>query len=244
MKKFIASALISLTALVLPASALAVNSSPSGMKAAAAQNRIEVLKERADAEITRRINSINNLLTRINAMKRLTDSDKSNLENEANQMISNLNSLKAKIDGDTDVQTIRKDRQDIFTQYRIYMLFMPQLRIYVAADRILDTKDLMQKVLDKLNPLATTDSQKSLLKDAQDKLNDASAKAQDAINAVKDLKPDEGNQGIASSNRQALMNAKNLLMQGMSDLQSARNDLVQVKNTLRPKTPPSPSPTP
>jgi len=215
----------------------AINASPSGMKTAATQNAITILKQKADAEITRRINSINELMARINNMKRLADTDKTNLQNEANEMIGNLNALKTKIDNEEDLSTLRKDRQDIFTQYRIYMLFMPQLRIYVAADRVLDTVDLMQKVHDKLLSTAATDAQKNSLADAQNKLNDASSKAKEATDVIKDLKPDEGNQGIASSNRQALLNAKSLLMQAVSDLQVARKDFVQVRNSLPTPTP-------
>lgn len=226
-------------ALSFPAFALAQPSS-----SAATTNKIGMIKEKADAEIQRRIDSINDLITKIQGLKRLSDSDKTNLINMANSMIASLNSLKTKIDADTDLTTLRTDRQDIFTQYRIYMLFMPQLRIYVAADRIDDTVTLMQQVLTKLDRRATTSTEQNELTDAQNKLTDAQNQAQNAINAIKNLQPDQGNNGVASSNKQALLTAKGYIMTAISDLQTARHDFATVISQIKGVGSPNPSPSP
>ncbi len=219
---------------------LAQTSTPSGVPNNA-QNRITMIKSRADSEIERRITTINELVTRIQGLKRLADSDKTNLVNLGNGMIANLTSLKGKIDADTDLATLKVDWQSIFGQYRIYMLFMPQLRIYVAADRINDTVDLMNQVFTKLQTRVSdakskgkdTAALESELSDAQVKLNDAKTQAQNAINSIKGLVPDGGNNGIQSSNKQALLSAKNMIMTAVTDLQAARKDFVNVRNGLK-----------
>lgn len=226
------------------------SASPSGIRTntatekmnANSETRINNVKERADTEITRRISAINALIARINGMKRLADSDKTNLLNIANSMISELNTLKAKIDANTDLATLKTDRQSIFTQYRIYMLFMPQLRIFVAADRVDDSVDLIEQVITKFQAVVTTDTQKGLLSDAQGKLDDAKKQAQSAIDAVKNLKPDGGNDGIASTNKQALLSAKNFLMAALSDLQASRLDLTKVRSSLKGSSSPTSTP--
>ncbi len=213
---------------------------------AATADRITLIKTKADQEIARRIASINELITRIQGLKRLADSDKTNLVGMANSMIANLNTLKTKIDGDTDITTLRADQKSIFDQYRIYMLFMPQLRIYVAADRIDDTADLMTTVAGKLaTRINGNTTLQTTLNDANAKIADAKTQAQNAINAIKRLTPDGGNDGIASSNKQALLSAKNFLMAATTDLQTARHDFATIIAALKEaKASPSASPTP
>ncbi len=163
-------------------------------------------------------------------------------------MIANLNTLKAKIDADTDLATLKTDRQAIYTQYRVYMLFMPQLRIYVAADRIDDTADLMTQVATKLGTRITGNSAlQTTLTDANAKIADAKIQAQAAIDAIKNLEADNGNDGIMSSNKQALLNAKSHIMKAVADLQNARKDFATIVSSLKgasASTSPAPTATP
>src|SRR5258708_36703174 len=125
------------------------------------------------------------------------------------------------------------------------MLFMPQLRIYVAADRIDDTADLMTKVSTKLagriNGNATLQTS---LGDENAKIADAKVQAQNAINAIKGVTADGGNDGIAASNKQALLRAKNFLMAATTDLQTARHDFVTIVAALKESKSPTPTATP
>lgn len=222
----------------------AQTSSPSGTPNNSA-NRISMIKSKADAEIARRITSITDLLARIQTLKRVSDSDKSSLTGMGNTMIANLNILKTKIDADTDIATLRIDWKSIFDQYRVYMLFMPQLRIYVAADRINDTTNLMMQVSAKLQGRINGNAAwQSTLNDANSKITDAETQAQNAINATKGLQPDQGNNAIASSNKQALLSAKGMIMTAITDLQTARTDFVTIINALKVSKSASPSATP
>jgi DNA-binding transcriptional regulator GbsR (MarR family) len=241
-KIFISLSLVTSLLISAPVVTFAQTATPSPrttIKENLSQDRISFVKSKAQNEIDRRITSINEVMTKIQGLKRLTDSDKTNLVAMGNSMITSLNKLKIKINADTDLTTLRADQKSIFDQYRIYMLFMPQLRIYVAADRIDDTVTLMSQVLTKLQARATTDTQKSELTDAQNKLNDAKLQADNAINAIKNLQPDQGNDGMMSSNKQALLTAKDMIKLAMSDLQAARHDFELIRKSL-----PSPSASP
>lgn len=246
MKKTLIITLTTLLIMGVPAIAFAQTATPAGtVRANINQDRITLIKTKADIEIERRIASINDLVTKIQGLKRLNDSDKTNLINMANNMISDLNSLKAKIDGDSDVTTLIADRKSIFDQYRIYMLFMPQLRIYVAADRINDTATLMTQVSTKLQSRINGNaSLQAILTDANSKIADAQTQAQNAINIIKGLQPDGGNDGIASSNKQALLSAKNMIMAAVTDLQNARKDFATIISSLKSSSTPLPTPTP
>lgn len=108
--------------------------------------RLTVIKSRARAEITRRLNSLNRLNSAINGTSRLSDSAKSTLSGEVNAEISDLTRLKSKIAADTDLATARIDAQAIFTEYRIYALVVPKVWL-------VRTVDDQQAVEDKLNTM-------------------------------------------------------------------------------------------
>ncbi|SRR5258708_2760585 len=240
-KKALILTLTSVLILGAPGTLFAQSTTPTtkeALRTEVSQDRINLVKTKADAEIERRIASINELIVKIQGLKRLTDSDKTNLVNMGQAMVSNLNSLKTKIDSDTDILTLRADQKSIFDQYRIYMLFMPQLRIYVAADHIDDTADLMTQVSIKLQTrINGNTSLQNTLNDANAKIADAKSQAQNAINAIKGLAPDAGNDGIMSTNKQALLNAKSMLMTAVMSLQGARHDFANIISSLKEVSP-------
>jgi len=244
MKKTLILTLTGALILLTPGVALAQTASPvpttearGAAREAATQDRITLIKTKADAEIVRRIASINELITRIRGLKRLTDSDKANLVSMANSMIANLNTLKTKIDGDTDLTTLRADQKSIFDQYRIYMLFMPQLRIMTAADRMAETADLMSQVSVKLQARINGDaSLTALLNDANTKISEAKTLYTSAETDVAGLTPDNGDAGKMNSNKEALQDARVDLQKGATDLKAARDDFQKIITSLKATT--------
>ena len=114
---------------LLPGVALAASSTGN-------QAIIQTLKSRGDAEINRRLTSLNTLTSAINATTKLSSSDQSALASEVSTEISGLTALKTKLDGDTDITVVRADIQSIFADYRVYALILPKVRILIAADRL------------------------------------------------------------------------------------------------------------
>ncbi len=253
--KFIITSIIISNALVMPAYVLAQSSTPTSTNSATKQEKMQqretLAKTNADKEIDRRVASLNDLVNALNAMKKISDSDKSSFISQIQTQIANLTSLKAKIDADTDLATLKTDKQSIFTQYRIYMLFIPKVRIMAAADRMGQVSDDMNALLIKIQARITeaqakgldTTAISALITDAQAKLTDAKAQYQNATNTVSSLTPDNGDQSKINANNQALQSARGMLKNGVTDLNATRLDIQKIRVILKGFKP-SPKPTP
>ena len=101
------------------------------------QARMTQITNRADQEITQRVNALNTLIARIGDMKNVSSGEKSALQTTLQNEISELTSLQQKIASDTSTTTMRNDLQSITQSYRIYALVVPQGQIFATADRAL-----------------------------------------------------------------------------------------------------------
>lgn len=194
---------------------------------------MEQLKERANKEITRRIESLNKLLTRINEfkIKKLSDVQKTSLTTQVQTEIAKLTALQAKIEADTDLATLKIDIQSIVTEYRIFALFIPKIQILGAADRLLTTADEMSShaamLETKINAKQTEGQNvtelQTLLVDMKAKIADAQTQGQGAIDLVLPLTP-EGFPG----NKTQLQSAREMIGVGIKDLNTARQDARKI----------------
>jgi hypothetical protein len=90
---------------------------------------------KGNAAIAERLVTLNNLIGVINSTtNKLTPSDRAYLLSEVNGEISGLTNLKTQLDAETTVSAARADYLDIFTQYRVYLLVNPKVRMVKAAD--------------------------------------------------------------------------------------------------------------
>lgn len=194
------------------------------------------LKERADNEITRRVTSLSELISKINKLKKLSVADKSNFVAKLQAEIDSLNALKVKIDADTDQATLKADVQSIVQSYRVYAFFIPQIRILIAADSMSTTSDHLTTLYTKLQTLvassgATGDvltNMQSLLADMQGKITDAKSQYQLVENEVSALTL----QGYPG-NITTLKDARAKLEVGAKDLKTARDDARKIVKILR-----------
>ncbi|HEV3244957.1 MAG TPA: hypothetical protein VG102_01200 [Candidatus Paceibacterota bacterium] len=221
-----------------PASALTVTAAAgvnvnagSTTVSANVQTKIATAKNRADQEITRRINSLTDLNTKVQAMVKVSSSEKGAISSEVQTEISNLTSLKTKIDADTDIATLRTDITSITQDYRIFMLVIPQGRIEVAADRIETVVSSYAALSTKLQarisqaPSGTDTTQvNAWLSDMNAKAADANTQVQAAVSLVANLQPDQGNASVAASNKTALQSARADIKAALTDLRAARQD--------------------
>ncbi len=144
---------ILISASALPASAvglgLGVSASGSasaggvgvGVSAGAALRAQLISKahDRADQEITRRVNALNALNTRVNAMVRLSAEEKGSLSSTIQSQITFMNNLQAQIATDAaadSTSSLKADIQSITKSYRIFALVIPQGAILAASDRV------------------------------------------------------------------------------------------------------------
>lgn len=106
-------------------------------KAAANQSqRLERIKIEAGRLIENRITSLNKLLQRVTNNSGLSPDEKSSLSSQIQLTIDSLNTLRAKIDADTDADTAKTDAKTIITNYYIYKMFIPKIRLLLAIDNL------------------------------------------------------------------------------------------------------------
>ncbi len=213
-------------------------------KLVAQDTRVANLKQRADTEIARRVDSLTDINTKISTIKHITSTQKSTFTSAVSAEINNLNTLKTKIDADTDITTLRTDVKSIVDSYRVYVVFLPQLRMIVASDKILNITDTMNDFATKLASriaaaenagAATTDitSMQMLLTDMQQKISNAVVQANNVITTVSGLTPTgyPGNKTSLQSGRTMLQTARQDLTTAMQDAKKIIQDLKSLKTT-------------
>lgn len=138
------------------------------------QNLANLIK-RADTLIDNRVNSLNKVSQRIQNDKRLSNDDKTFLTSQVQSTITSLTQLKAKIDADTDITVARTDAKSIITNFRIFAIFEPKIRILIVIDNLsaLQTKlsALTPKLQDLINNLKSQGKDVSQLQPLLDDIN-------------------------------------------------------------------------
>jgi hypothetical protein len=222
---------------------MAQGSAAKGISPAAKELKVRESRTigRANQEIDRRIQKLNALNARFQEVKKLSDSDKSSLGNTIQNQIQSLNQLKLKIDGDTSTTSLREDVQSIVKSYRIYALIVPQSALMAAADRALTIVDMMNSLAQKLQERITAEISagkdasvfQSLISDFNAKIADAKTQAQEAINKVSGLQPDNGDKTVMASNTQAMKDARGMIQKAQQDFVAARKDAGQIVKDLK-----------
>jgi len=225
--------------LIIVACIVVAGAVPAGAQTAttgpARAQQLALLKARGDAEIARRITTLDQLAARISTSRHITDADRTRLTNETSTEKGGLTSLKAKIDADTDLATLRQDLHRIVVDFRVYVLVVPQVHLTGAADAALSAADRLaaismrlQSLLDQ-NALAGGGVLSSQLADANAKIAAAKQLAGPLPDKLAALTP-SGYPG----NRDVLVTAREALRTARSDLRSARDSIRQVVSSLRP----------
>lgn len=201
------------------------------VKTSAAEQRVDKFKAKANAEIDRRLASLNKLLTRINSLTRLSVTDKTTLNTEVQGVIDDLTALKGKIATDTDIATLRVDVKSIVDGYHVYAFVFPQISLMITADTMMTISDNMLAISTKLQQqLGQSGDAATMaaLTDLNKQLTEAKTLASGVTTTVLPLSP-EGNQ---STNRTALQSARTKLMTARTDLKKAQADIQTVLKAL------------
>jgi hypothetical protein len=90
----------------------------------------------AECEISRRLATLAGLSSRVVASKAITGADAAALGAEIAAEESGLTALKARIDAETTLPALRADLVRIVTEYRVYVLVVPQVNLTIAADAV------------------------------------------------------------------------------------------------------------
>ncbi len=244
-KKVVVSGGIAAALLVVPlvtSQAIGKSATFSPTVAQTQQERMNNLKTRADNEVSRRVTSLSSLISRINLMKHLSASQKSTFIASINSQINSLNTLKTKLDNDTDLTTLKTDVQSIVDSYRVFVVYMPQIELLAAADRIDDIAMKLNDLATKLQIRLTSASARgnnitsleTTLKDMTSKVADAVTQYNNVDSSIIPLTP-TGYPG----NKTTLIAARKMIQTGHQDLVAALQDaktIIQGLKALQPKT--------
>ncbi|MBP6913234.1 MAG: hypothetical protein KBC00_01340 [Candidatus Levybacteria bacterium] len=204
------------------------------------QNIQGTLQQRALSEIQKRIKSLSELLTKINSLKYLTPAQKEKFATSIQAEITSLNTLSTKIQSDTDATILKTDIQSIVTSYRVYAVYIPQIRLLAGANSVLETTTKLSSLSARLSERITsakkngvdTTTIEPLLADMNLKITDANAQANTIITNITPLTP-EG----YPNNKIILQNAKANLQTAIQDIKTALLDARQIIQGLIIVTP-------
>jgi hypothetical protein len=207
----------------------------SGAQAGAS---IETLRAFGDCEVARRMTTLGNLEAKISGSKYLTGSDASALSAEVATTKTGLTALKAQIDAETSLDALKAEVKQIATEFRVYLLVVPQVNLVNGADAVGTAKATFDTVSTKL--AARIAAEKAAGKDTTaaqadlDAMNaavtQAAGLAQPLPATLLALTPAQWNAGTAGP---VLTSARAALVQARGLLKTARADAVACRDALK-----------
>ena len=219
---------------------------PGARRAANQAARLSTLHTLADSAINKRLTSLNEASTRINGLVKLTGDQKSQFSGEITTYVNGLTSLKTKADADTDLPTLKADYRSIFSTYRIYAEFLPQVHILTASDTMAVTadklSDLAAKLQSRIQTAGNPGNLTNLFSDMQARITDAKTQYSNVQSQVTSLTP-QSYDNNATGTTATLKNARSQIQTGSGDLKTAFADAKQIIQAIKGNTTNS-SPTP
>jgi len=198
--------------------------------------RLTTIKTKGDAEIGRRLNTLNQLLVNISDAAKLSAANKQALSQEIGDETTNLMQLRLKLAGETKVTDAAADVAAMVTEYRVYALIVPKVKLVKAAD---DQQAVEQKFSDLQTKLAAriTSAQnsgkdvsalQSKLQDLQTNVAAAQTLSSGVETGVLPLQPTDydHDHSVLSGYRDKLQTAR-------IDLQNAYNDAKAIIASLK-----------
>ncbi len=199
---------------------------------------VDTLRAFGDCEINRRFTTLTAASSKITASKSIAASDAAALQSEISSTTTGLTSLKSTIDSETNIAALRADIVKIATEFRVYLLVVPQVNLVNGADTVLASQTRFATV--NTNLTARIAAAKAAGKDttaAQADLDAMNASVTAAVGlatplpaALLPLTPAQYNAGTAGP---VLNNARAALLQARNDLKSAIASAKACRDALK-----------
>jgi hypothetical protein len=90
----------------------------------------------AESAVTSRLADLNARVTLVNQSPALTSGDRSGLLSELNSTIGGLTALTSTIAGETNQAAFRTEAAQVFSNFRVYALVLPQVYLVRASDEL------------------------------------------------------------------------------------------------------------
>ncbi len=221
---------------------------PATKAAKAENNKMDRLRTRAITAIDNRVASLNQVLKRIQADKNLSESDRSSLNAQINEVIKGLTDLKAKIETDTAIEEIRTDAKKIISDYHVYAIFEPKLRLLITINNLQTfskkAANLVPKIQDLINNLKSQGKDVAILQAALDDIKEQLKDIDSTLAADKEKVAAIDIKSVAS--QQTLTAVRKDLAAVRKDFAKIRLDIAKMRNdfkinikksTVTPRTP-------
>lgn len=213
-----------------------LSASRAAMKTQIQTNISQDLKQRAEKEISRRINFLNELIKQLNNIKKISSAQKADLQSQIQAQIDGLNALQIKINGDTDNVTLKADVKSIVSDYYIFLFFRVRVNLLIAADKTATISDNMSQIYTKLQTRINqakangddVTNLNALLLDINTKITDANTQITAAQTELTALTA----QGYPG-NKTILSDARVKIKAAASDLKAAYKDAILIRNDLK-----------
>jgi hypothetical protein len=185
------------------------------------------------------LTSLNAAAKVIDQTQKLSADDKQTLKAEINSTISGLTALKTKLDADTTLVDARTDAKLILSDYRVYALVLPKVRLVKVADGqiALEAKfsDLSSTFMKRFAELKVAGRDTSALETTLANMNTKVSAAQTVSTAVQAkviaLKPSDYN-----SDHTILSGDRDQLKAAHDDLVAARADAKTIADGIKALT--------
>lgn len=214
---------------------------PTAGAATPAPHDLSKAKARCVAAVDKRVTTLATAQSRLASAPNVTAGHKSALGQEMSADSTGLTALKAKISADTTATDLKSDCKKVFTDYRVFALEIPKVRLVARADRgeAAITKALAQQP--RLDAAIAKAQQRGV---SAEKIADAKAKEADAVaklhaahdsfdavaGSVMPLTPAQWNDGTA---KPVLAHARDSVKTAVGDLKAARGDVRAIRADLR-----------
>jgi hypothetical protein len=223
---------------IVPAGALAQvkTTAASNGATAASQTKVQLVINRGNSEISRRLSTLNKLSDKVNNTAKLTADDKASLSSEITAEIDSLNNLKTKLDADTTLSDAKTDAQAIINDYRVYALIVPKVNLVKTADdqQVAEGKlsALAAKLQTRISAVKAAGkkvtSLESELTNLNNKVSTAQAISGNIESSVINLQPSDYN-----SNHSVLSGDRNQLKTAQTDIQAALTTTKTIITNLK-----------
>lgn len=97
-------------------------------------NNLTTIKARGAALIKQRVSALTNLLSQLNGLKTLSADQKTGFSTSINAQVSALNTLGGTISSSTDASSTKSLVKSIYTDFRIFSVFIPQIKLERRID--------------------------------------------------------------------------------------------------------------
>lgn len=232
-----------------PLSAFAQTVSPTrGENQSARLSNLNTLCQNA---VTQRVTLLNSVESRIGTLKRLSSSQQQQYQGEVTTNSTGLQGVATQCTTDFNagnLTNLRNDYRSIFTQYRIYVEMLPQMRLLIASDTMGYTASnlntLYGKLQSRVQSAGNPGNLTGLLTDMQTKINTAQMQYTSVESQVTGLTPTSYDQNPSGTNA-TFQTARSEIKTGAADLQSAWSDakqIIQILKTLPTSTTITPAP--